>query len=445
MRQSDSSPTFNPVLTRFMHLDNSHTLNVYRSVGGYAALEKVLKTKTPGDVIEEIKASNLRGRGGAGFPTGIKWEFVPKDSPKPKYLISNADESEPGTFKDRLILNKAPHMMLEGMIIASYAIDCHQAFIYIREEFYQEYQTLENMVKEAYHANLLGHNILASNYQLDVVIHRGAGAYICGEETALLDSLEGRRGWPRFRPPFPAIEGYLKCPTVVQNVETLACLPEIMNRGADWFKSIGPEKGPGPKLFCLSGHINNPGVYEAPMGIPLTELIYNYGEGIRNKRKLKAVLPGGVSSVVLTANEVEGLNMDFDSLAAKRTILGSAGIIVMDDTVDMVNACLNIARFFAHESCGQCTPCREGTVWLVKILTRLIHKEGRRSDIDLLLDITENIGGLSDFSKGSFGKTICPFGEAVSWPVRSFVEKFEEEFFACISDNKTIYKAAVIS
>lgn len=445
MRQSDSSPTFNPVLTRFMHLDNSHTLNVYRSVGGYAALEKVLKTKTPGDVIEEIKASNLRGRGGAGFPTGIKWEFVPKDSPKPKYLISNADESEPGTFKDRLILNKAPHMMLEGMIIASYAIDCHQAFIYIREEFYQEYQTLENMVKEAYHANLLGHNILASNYQLDVVIHRGAGAYICGEETALLDSLEGRRGWPRFRPPFPAIEGYLKCPTVVQNVETLACLPEIMNRGADWFKSIGPEKGPGPKLFCLSGHINNPGVYEAPMGIPLTELIYNYGEGIRNKRKLKAVLPGGVSSVVLTANEVEGLNMDFDSLAAKRTILGSAGIIVMDDTVDMVNACLNIARFFAHESCGQCTPCREGTVWLVKILTRLIHKEGRQSDIDLLLDITENIGGLSDFSKGSFGKTICPFGEAIAWPVRSFVEKFEEEFFACISDNKTIYKAAVIS
>jgi len=445
MRQSDNSPMFNPVLTRFMHLDNSHTLNVYRSVGGYAALEKVLKTKTPGDVIEEIKASNLRGRGGAGFPTGIKWEFVPKDPLKPKYLISNADESEPGTFKDRLILNKAPHMMLEGMIIASYAIDCHQAFIYIREEFYQEYKTLENMVKEVYHANLLGHNILASNYQLDVVIHRGAGAYICGEETALLDSLEGRRGWPRFRPPYPAIEGYLKCPTVVQNVETLACLPEIMNRGADWFKSIGPEKGPGPKLFCLSGHINNPGVYEAPMGIPLTELIYNYGEGIRNKRKLKAVLPGGVSSVVLTADEVEGLNMDFDSLAAKRTILGSAGIIVMDDTVDMVNACLNIARFFAHESCGQCTPCREGTVWLVKILTRLIHKEGRRRDIDLLLDITENIGGLSDLSKGSFGKTICPFGEAVAWPVRSFVEKFEEEFFACISDNKTIYKAAVIS
>ncbi|MEE9166736.1 MAG: NADH-quinone oxidoreductase subunit NuoF [Candidatus Neomarinimicrobiota bacterium] len=421
---------FEPVLTRDVHLQDSHTLRTYVKGGGYASLNKILKGGGPDDVTQEIKASNLRGRGGAGFPTGKKWEFVPKDSPKPKYLICNADESEPGTFKDRLIMNKAPHRMLEGMIIASYAIDCHKAFIYIRGEFYKEYKILEGAVGEAYEANLLGENISGSDYHLDVVIHRGAGAYICGEETGLLESLEGKRGWPRIRPPFPAVAGYLACPTVVQNVETLACLPDIIDRGSGWFKSIGPEQGPGPKLFCLSGSVNNPGVYEAPMGVPLSELIYDFGGGIDGGKALKAVLPGGVSSAVLTAEGIEGLNMDFESLAARHTILGSAGIIVMDESVNMVNACLNLARFFAQESCGQCTPCREGTVWLVQILTRLFRGNAQRKDIDLILDVTENIGGLSDLSQGSYGKTLCPFGEAVAWPVRSFVEKFQDEFAA---------------
>ncbi|MFQ6673858.1 MAG: NADH-quinone oxidoreductase subunit NuoF [Fidelibacterota bacterium] len=429
---------FQPVLTGDMDLENSYTLDVYRSVGGYRALTKVLKEMSAGEVIEEVTASNLRGRGGAGFPAGVKWGFIPKDSPKPKYLINNADEGEPGTFKDRLLLNRTPHLVLEGTIIASYAIDCHTAFIYIRGEFYREYKLLEKSLQEAYDANLLGRNILGSGYSLDVVIHRGAGSYICGEETALLESLEGKRGWPRIKPPFPAVEGYLRCPTIVNNVETLACVPHIINRGAGWFKSIGPEKGPGPKLFCLSGRVNRPGVYEGPMGIPLEELIYEHAGGIAGGRRLKAVLPGGSSSPVLAADEIDGLNMDFESLAARHAMLGSAGIIVMDETVDMVKACLNIARFYAHESCGQCTPCREGTRWLVQILTRLVRGKGTPDDIRLILNVTENIGGLSDLSKGNLGKTICPFGEAVSWPVRSFVEKFEDEFLAYVSRNEAV-------
>lgn len=438
MKRSSKPSAFEPVLTQGLDIQDCHTLNAYKRRGGYEALDKLLRRMSPDEVIQEVKDSNLRGRGGAGFPAGRKWEFVPKDSQKPKYLICNADESEPGTFKDRLILSRAPHMMLEGMIIASYAIDCHRAFIYIRGEFYKEYTILEEAVREAYDANLLGKNILGSDYRLDVVIQRGAGAYICGEETALLESLEGKRGWPRIRPPYPALEGYLKSPTIVQNVETLACLPHIIDRGAEWFRSIGPESGPGPKLFCLSGNVSRPAVYEAPMGTALTELIYEYAGGVEGGKRLKGVLPGGASSTVLTADEIEGVNMDFESLAARNTILGSAGIIVMDESVSMVKACLNIARFFAHESCGQCTPCREGTTWLTKILTRLIQGEGCRRDIDLILDVTENIGGLSDLSQGSFGKTICPFGEAVSWPVRSFVEKFEDEFMACLRTDKAV-------
>jgi len=434
VKPSETSNQFDPILTKYIHLDHSHTLQGYRGVGGYRAVEKVLKTSTPENVIKEIKASNLRGRGGAGFPAGVKWEYIPRDTQQPKYLIANADESEPGTFKDRLILTQTPHMMLEGLIIASYAIHCHRAFIYIRMEFHREYKILEAAVGEAYDFGLFGDRILGSDYSLDVTVHRGAGAYICGEETALIESMEGKRGWPRIRPPYPATEGYLNKPTIIQNVETLSCIPDIINRGANWFKSIGPENGPGPKLFCLSGHINNPGVYEAPMGILLTELMYNHGGGIPKGRKLKAVLPGGVSSSILTASEVEGLRMDFESLSKKNSALGSTGIIVLDETVDMVKACLNIARFFAHESCGQCTPCREGTIWLVKILSRLIHGQGCQEDIDLILDIAENIGGLSDFSKGSYGKTICPFGDAVSWPIHSIVKKFENEFKAYIKE-----------
>ena len=423
-----------PILTEHIKDENCHTLSFYQNVGGYTALKQVLKMN-PDDVIGEVKFSNLRGRGGAGFSAGVKWSFIPKDTTKPKYLINNADESEPGTFKDRLLINKAPHQMLEGMIIASYAINCNTAFIYIRGEFYKEYQQLKNTITEAYEANLLGKRILGSDYNLDVVIHRGAGAYICGEETGLIESLEGKRGWPRLKPPFPAIEGYLSCPTIVNNVETLSCIPHIINRGAEWFKSIGPEKGPGPRLFCVSGRVNNPGVFEEEMGISLEDLIFKRAGGIPDGKKLKAVFPGGSSSAILTADEAMDVKMDFEDLVAKKSMLGSAGVIVMDETVDMIQACLNIARFYAHESCGQCTPCREGTVWLVKILQRLVAGEGKDTDIDMLLEITDNIGGLIDFSKGSFGKTICPFGEAVAWPVRSFVEKFETEFRSCIQEK----------
>ncbi|MEE2877257.1 MAG: NADH-quinone oxidoreductase subunit NuoF [Candidatus Neomarinimicrobiota bacterium] len=418
---------FKPILTEHIHKKDCHTLSFYRSVGGYTALEKVLALD-PDAVIEEVKASNLRGRGGAGFPTGVKWGFIPRGSEQPKYLINNADESEPGTFKDRLLMNKTPHQMLEGMIIASYAINCQKAFIYIRGEFYKEYEVLNQIVAEAYHENLLGKGILGSDYNLDVVIHRGAGAYICGEETGLIESLEGKRGWPRIKPPFPAIEGYLKCPTVVNNVETLCNLPHIFNHGPNWFRAIGSEKGPGPKLYCVSGCVNSPGVFEEPMGVPLKELIFEHAGGIRNGNELKGVFPGGSSSAILNAEEAMGVKMDFDSLEEIKSMLGSAGIIVMDDKVDMVQACLNIARFYAHESCGQCTPCREGTTWLVKILTRMVNGDGTERDIDMIYEITDNIGGLIDFSQGSFGKTICPFGEAVAWPVRSFVEKFEDEF-----------------
>jgi len=423
-----------PILTEHIKDENCHTLSFYQNVGGYTALKQVLKMN-PDDVIGEVKFSNLRGRGGAGFSAGVKWSFIPKDTTKPKYLINNADESEPGTFKDRLLINKAPQQMLEGMIIASYAIYCNTAFIYIRGEFYKEYQQLKNTITEAYEANLLGKRILGSDYNLDVVIHRGAGAYICGEETGLIESLEGKRGWPRLKPPFPAIEGYLSCPTIVNNVETLSCIPHIINRGAEWFKSIGPEKGPGPRLFCVSGRVNNPGVFEEEMGISLEDLIFKRAGGIPDGKKLKAVFPGGSSSAILTADEAMDVKMDFEDLVAKKSMLGSAGVIVMDETVDMIQACLNIARFYAHESCGQCTPCREGTVWLVKILQRLVAGEGKDTDIDMLLEITDNIGGLIDFSKGSFGKTICPFGEAVAWPVRSFVEKFETEFRSCIQEK----------
>ena len=428
---------FKPVLTEHIHQKDCHTLPFYKSVGGYKALEKVLAMQ-PDAVIQEVKESNLRGRGGAGFSTGVKWGFIPKDSDQPKYLINNADESEPGTFKDRLLMNKTPHQMLEGMIIASYAINCNTAFIYIRGEFYKEYQLLKETLAEAYQANLLGQGILGSDYNLEVVIHRGAGAYICGEETGLIESLEGKRGWPRIKPPFPAIEGYLHCPTVVNNVETLACLPHILNHGADWFKSIGSEKGPGPRLFCVSGTVNNPGVFEEPMGISLKELIFDRAGGIPENKQLKAVFPGGSSSAILTAEEALDVKMDFEDLVEKKSMLGSAGVIVMDETVDMVQACLNIARFYAHESCGQCTPCREGTAWLVKMLTRIVNGQGKPDDIDMLYEITDNIGGRIDFSKGSFGKTICPFGEAVAWPVRSFVEKFEDEFRSYISQVEAV-------
>ena len=430
---------FQPVLTEHLGRPGSTTIEYYLEHQGYNAAKQAVVGMTAEQVIQEVKDSGLRGRGGAGFPTGVKWGFIPKGSDQPRYLINNADESEPGTFKDRLLINHNPHQVIEGMIIACWAIDCHLAFIYIRGEFVKEARLLETAIEECRGHNVLGKKIFGSKFDLEIIVHRGAGAYICGEETGLLESLEGKRGWPRIKPPFPAIAGYLQCPTVVNNVETLANLPHILNRGSKWFRSIGANPdSPGPKLYCVSGHVKKPGVYEAPSGVELGTIIYDFAGGIREDNKLKAVIPGGSSAPVLKANEIDGLKMDFPGVQAAGSMLGSAGIIVMDETADMVQVCYNLARFYAHESCGQCTPCREGTTWLVQILKRLTSGQGRPEDIELILDITDNIGGRIDFSYGSFGKTICPFGEAVSWPVRALVDKFRAEFEAYLPRQELV-------
>lgn len=408
---------FEKVLTKNIDAPKSRSIDWYLKQGGYKAFSKVVKKMEPDAVIAEVKESGLRGRGGAGFPTGVKWSFVPKTNDKPHYLLLNADESEPGTFKDRLLMDANPHLVLEGMMIGAYAIRSNLSYIYIRGEFVKEAQILEEALAEAYKKGYLGKNILGTGYDLDIYVHRGAGAYICGEETGLIESLEGKRGWPRIKPPFPAIEGFLMSPTIVNNVETIACVPSIINKGADWFKSIGPEKSPGPKLYCVSGHVKDPGVFELPMGTNLKELIFNYAGGMRGDRPLKAVIPGGSSVPVLKAEEID-VNMDFDSMGKAGSMLGSAGTVVMDDSVCMVDMLLNISRFYRHESCGQCTPCREGTNWAEKILRKIEHGEGRMKDIDLLQEVADHIEA----------RTICPLGDAAAWPIQSFLKKFRAEF-----------------
>ncbi len=410
---------FEPILTRNIRKPGSETIDVYMASGGYQGLRRALKEFTPEKLTEEVKASGLRGRGGAGFPTGMKWSFLPKTKDKPRYLCVNADESEPGTFKDRLLIEKDPHLVLEGIILSAYAIESSLAFFYIRGEFHQGYRTFEKAVQEAYAKGFLGKNILGSGFDLNIIIYRGAGAYICGEETALLESLEGKRGYPRIKPPFPAIVGLYGCPTIINNVETLANVTLIAERGAAWFASIGrPPKNTGPKLFCLSGHVKRPGVFEAPLGVPFLELLNEYAGGMKHPdRPLKAAVPGGSSMKILPAAKCDVL-MDFDSLAAAGTMLGSAGGFVMDSGACIVWALHNVARFYAHESCGQCTPCREGTGWLVKILARLERGDGHPGDVDLLAGIAGKIEG----------NTVCPFGEAIAWPVESYVRVFREEF-----------------
>jgi len=404
------------VLLRHRGIPDYHTIEVYERHGGYQATRKALAEFHPEQLVELVKGSGLRGRGGAGFPTGLKWSFLPKQSDKPVYLCVNADESEPGTFKDREIIEFDPHQLLEGIIISSYAIRCHLAFIYIRGEFVFGAKVLDKAIEEAYAKGYLG-NVLGSGFQLDVVVHRGAGAYICGEETGLIESLEGKRAYPRVKPPFPATYGVFGAPTIVNNVETLACVPHIVSRGADWFKSIGPEKGPGPKLYCVSGHVERPGTYELPMGTSLREILYTHCGGIPGGRKLKAVIPGGSSVPVFTADEID-VPMDFDSVAKAGSLLGSAGIIVMDDTTCMVRTLEVIARFYHHESCGQCTPCREGTGWLHKVLRHLEEGTGREEDLQLLIDISNNM----------MGNTVCVLADAAAMPTISFVKKFGEEF-----------------
>ena len=416
------------ILLRNIDIQDSHTLQVYESRGGYRALRKALKEMTPERVTEEVKASGLRGRGGAGFPTGMKWSFVPKDSLKPKYLICNADESEPGTFKDRLLIEKDPHAMVEGVILASYAIQSYTAFIYIRGELAFGAKVLERAIAEAYQAGYLGKNISGSGYDLELILHRGAGAYICGEETGLLSSLEGGRGWPKVKPPFPATHGLFGCPTIVNNVETLAVVPWIIDQGAARYAAIGTEKSKGTKLFCVSGHIRNPGVYEVEMGYPFRQFLEEDCGGVPGGKKLKGVIPGGASMPVLRADEIEGVRMDYESMQAAGTLLGSGGVIVMDDSTCMVKTAWNIARFFAHESCGQCSPCREGCHWMEKIFARIDNGSGEKADLDLILNISGNI----------IGRTICPFGDAAAMPAAAFIKKYRDEFEEHIRQKRCV-------
>jgi len=393
------------------------TLAGYLAAGGYEGWKRALAAG-PDAVVKEVMDSELRGRGGAGFPTARKWSFVPKDHPGPRYLVCNADESEPGTFKDRELMEVDPHQLVEGVAIAAYAIRANTAYIYIRGEFVRWARILDDAIAEARKGGLLGRDVLGSGFDLDVWVHRGAGAYICGEETALIESLEGKRGFPRLKPPFPAVVGVFGKPTVVNNVETLACVPHIMTRGAHWFASIGRPRNTGPKLYCISGLVERPGVYELPLGVTFRELIYEHAGGVRGGRALKAFFPGGTSAPIMTAAEVD-TKADFDACAEAGTMLGSAGVIVLDEGVDIVEAAANVAHFYAHESCGQCTPCREGSDWCMDILDRIVAGHGRAGDPEALLRICK-------FASG--GMTICPLGDAFALPISSIVTKFRGEF-----------------
>ncbi len=407
--------------------DEARQLDYYlKKMSGYSAAKKAL-TMNQDDIINEVKKSNLRGRGGAGFPTGMKWGFIPKQATKPKYLVCNADESEPGTFKDRDIMRYTPHLLIEGMVIAAYAIGSNTGYIYIRGEYTREAILLQKAIDEAYEKGFLGKGVCGTSFQFDLTVHRGAGAYICGEETGLLNSLEGKRGEPRVKPPFPAVSGAFAGPTIVNNVETLAAIPFIMNQGGEWFSKLGKlEKSGGTRLFCVSGHVKKPGLYELPAGsVTLRQLIYDYCGGILNDRKLKAVIPGGSSAPVLTADEIDVV-VDIEPLMKIGTMLGSAGIMVVNEDFCVVKLVGRIARFYDHESCGQCTPCREGCKWMGDVLERIENGHGRDQDLALLLSIADNING----------KTLCALGDAAAGPVSSFVKKFRSDFEAHIRGGK---------
>jgi NADH-quinone oxidoreductase subunit F len=407
------------VLTTRFHLKGEACkIDVYRQSGGYQALEKVIKEFTPDQVIDEVKKSALRGRGGAGFPTGMKWSFVPKESKRPKYVVCNADESEPGTGKDRDLMRYDPHLLIEGMLITAYALSARDSYIYIRGEYWYIKEILEKAVAEAYEQGFLGKNVLGSGKEFNLYVHPGAGAYICGEETALLESLEGKRGHPRLKPPFPAVVGLYGGPTVVNNVETLAAVPWIILNGGDAYRALGTEKSGGTKLFTVSGHVVRPGNYEVPMGYPMSKLIFEDCGGMRNGKKLKAVIPGGSSVPIITADEVEKCNLDYESVAAVGSMLGSGGVIVLDETTDIFETTRNLNHFYHHESCGWCTPCREGTRWLDKVFERMHHFEGRPGDVELLHDLADKI----------LGKSFCPLGDAAAMPVQSAIDKFRADF-----------------
>ncbi|MCP4631907.1 MAG: NADH-quinone oxidoreductase subunit NuoF [candidate division Zixibacteria bacterium] len=418
------------ILTKYIDDPNQVNIDTYLSHGGYKALEKVLKEMKPAEVTEEVKKGGVRGRGGAGFPAGIKWGFIPKDNPKPRYLVCNGDESEPGTCKDRVLMEGDPHSVVEGMAIASYAIGSHMAFIYIRGEFAYPARMMEKAMDEAYEKGYLGKNILGTGYDLDMIVHTGGGAYICGEESSQLNSIEGERGMSRMRPPFPAVAGLYACPTIVNNVETLASVPSIINNGGDWYASLGTEKSNGTKIFSLSGHVKNPGNYELELGTPLSVLINDLGGGMIDGHKLKAIIPGGSSTPMLLPDQID-VKLDYESVAEAGSMLGSGAAIVIDDRTCMVWVAQRLIHFYRHESCGKCTPCREGTSWLEHLISRVERGEGKPGDIEKIESLCGNI----------MGRTVCPLGDAAVMPIISSIKLFRDEWEYHIQNKKCLVKS----
>lgn len=406
---------FQPQLTKRFTVKDGHTLKGYLATGGYASL-KNLFAKKPAEIIEEVKASGLKGRGGAGFPAGMKWSFVPQNTGKPIYLAVNADEGEPGTFTDRYMMYYDPHLLLEGILCACYAINSHTAYIYVRGEFYEQIQRLNSAIDEAKKAGYLGKNIQGSGFDLEIYVHRGAGAYICGEETGLLESLEGKPGKPRIKPPFPAVVGLFGCPTIINNVKTLSSVPWIIENGAAAYAAIGTKESTGTHVFGLSGHVNQTGYWEMPFGLPMMDFINNYGKGV--KGKLKAVIPGGSSCPVLTAEECQDLTLSYESMRDHKTMFGTGCAIIMNDTVDMAKVLKNLTHFYSHESCGQCTPCREGTAWEDRLMRKILDGEATTKELEMMLEIADNMEG----------KTICVLSAALAMPVRSFLKKYRGDF-----------------
>jgi NADH-quinone oxidoreductase subunit F len=429
---------FEPVLLRRILKKASPSLDAYRADGGYRALEKALNEMQPPQVVDIVKASSLRGRGGAGFPCGLKWTFLPKDHPGPIFLCVNADESEPCTFNNRILMEEDPHQVLEGIILACYAVRARTAYVYIRYEYGNGFRAMENAIQEAYRAGLLGERIMGKDFRLDVYMHRGAGAYICGEETGLIESLEGKRAWPRIKPPFPAVEGAFRKPTIVNNIETLACVTHIVDRGTDWFKSMGVPPDPknprdagsyGPKLYCVSGHVNKPCCVELPLGVSMRELIDKHGGGVWKGRKAKGGIPGGISMGLMTEAEFD-IPLDFAGPGKVGCLgLGTAAVTVFDEETSVVDVLYNICRFFSHESCGQCTPCREGTGWMLKIMERFRRGQGRLEDLKILEEVGDRIGIIP-------GTTICGLADGAGWPVKTAVRKFRGEFEQYLRDGR---------
>lgn len=419
--------------TLIPNIKDLHKIDVYEKNGGYGALKKILSNQsefTPEKVTGTVKDSGLRGRGGAGFNTGLKWSFMPKPDGGPRYIAANGDESEPGTFKDRIIFEFNPHTFIEGSIIAAYAMSITTVYVYIRGEYRSWIRMMEKAVDDAYAKGYLGNNILGSGFSVDMVVHSGAGAYICGEESSLMESLEGKRGYPRVKPPFPAQKGLWGRPTTINNIESLANVPLIINNGADWFKNIGAATHPGPLLYGISGHVNRPGVYEYPTGMLISDLINEVAGGVRGGKKVKAVIPGGSSTPPLRGDALEGVRMDSDSLRQAGSMLGTAGMCILDEDTDMVDFLWRVSHFYHHESCGQCTPCREGTGWLEKILIKIKNGDGNMRDLDLLLDLCTQMEG----------RTICALADAAAWPVRYTINRFREDFEARV--KKSVYAVA---